>query len=385
MKPGKKRMIRSAALILGAMLCLAGCAGENRAKGSETVPEATQVLLLSNSENADIAEATKVLNYPIDGKAGIYSGTPIDIEMGGFSAFLTTQGDSAILSESSSQEGTEEQWASCTSGARFRIFRYKGTDYNTGVYYDNEQLCQFYDAYNIYRGEQFYQTDPGVPGDWMFQGEQDFSFATVAQAQAEILEALEPLGLGELACNRVRCIDHNGMEELGKLLSTDEAYALAEGENLAGNGYPLKDNWSADDDCYVFSFSTSVHGVPMSYRDETRQTYDYRKNEIVVFYTKDGIIRLYIDLPWAVGNCLQQPRELITPEKILEQTEKIYGDAMDYPTTSVDLIRLEYQYRQGSGGYELFPVWVVTVSQDLGGEIRDLTYLQFDALTGARM
>jgi hypothetical protein len=253
----------------------------------------------------------------------------------------------------------------------FSVFQYK-----------NSEKCLYFDDYPIYYGEENYQTNSQYTIGWMFEEEKDFSFASASQAEHTVREALACLGLSEVTLIRTLYLDHTIMEKAGKLLSTAERYAPI-GESVPNNGFPIKEDWSESDDGYMFSFAISVQGTPLSYRSFPTDTSVYCGCEIIVWFTKDGIVFLTVTTPWVVEASSSTDMNVVSPQSAIETTKKKLENVLTYQDFEIESVYLEYQYIQVQNTWKLTPVWVVTFSYDvLHMDSRSYGTVYFDALSG---
>lgn len=380
----RRKKLHQITALLGIVICLTGCASEKTEK-EPWKRDGSSPTRSSESVNENIQADPEVVGYPTDGLVGVYRGELIQFYMEDLERFLESIDDSVleheyIVNEISCSEIDE---GTCASGAEYSVVRHTEAFLDSVLYYDNKEACRYYHAYAVYYGEWNFGKNSYSPGDAMFLAHKDFAFATAEEAEQAVRDALDTLGLGKLVRNRILCVDHEGMRELGKRLSTDEMFAPMKGEPVENNGYPVKEDWSEADDCYIFSFGTGVEATAMSYHFEDRETYNYIPCEIIVVYGAEGILFLRIDSPWRVGACIQEPQKLIPPEEILSEVEILYQNTLTYEGVSIEKIQLEYQYLQKKDTYELFPVWRVTISRnDPYGHAPIYEYTQYHALTG---
>ena len=319
---------------------------------------------------------------------GIYSGEAIVYTQEDMERFLTAIGDGVAEHEHGRNEASDIVFdkGTCVSRAEYRVTLPPPPFPGSSLYYCKNDATQYYRSCSVYAAEWNFGKNIYRPADAMFREPKDFAFATAQEAEQSVRDALAVLGLEDLVCLRVRYVDHEGMRELGQLLSTDEMFAPMKGGPAENNGYPVKEDWSEADDCYVFIFGTGVDGTAMSYYSEDRTPYNYISSQIIVCYGAEGILSVDIDKPWKAGECLEGPKPLILPEDILEQATDFYANVLSYEAVCIEEIRLEYQYRQVRDAYELFPVWRVTVSsKGAYSDLRYYEYMQFDALTGEEL
>lgn len=216
----------------------------------------------------------------------------------------------------------------------------------------------------------------------MFTEPKDFSFASAKDAEKSVRTALDALGVSDISLLRTLYIDHNTMEEAGKILATDPVYAPI-GEPKENNGYPIRDDWSEADDAYMFSFGISVESTTLSTRFEIRDTASYVGSQIIVWYSANGIDYLSVDMPWKVGAVVQGPEKIISPEEALQVVKNRVGGILTYQNLSYTEPFLEYQYKQAKEKWLLYPVWTVKVSyQVMESSETYYSFISVEALTG---
>lgn len=393
---------RALIIILGIIFCLTGCAKDDRnpqahsmassspsssndstpSEGKDISPQPTRI---EEKVTENFSVDAEVIGYHPDGLVGVYSAKPKDFTKEDIQEFLDDSGKS-ILSVKEWDDGEMMYYkGECSDGYSFTYMWGKdgvnNHPYADFRYRDGKHYKTYYD-YPIYTDEGNYATNQQYTVGWMFTEPKDFSFAAAQEAEDAVRESLAKLGLPDLVLLRTLYIDHETMAKAGELLSTDESYAPI-GEPVENNGYPLRDDWSEMDDAYMFSFSISVHGVPMSYRFEEGDTATYCGTSVVVWYTKYGITYLFISTPWTVGREVIPPSSIVPPQTALEVIKDKYSYDLNAIDRCVEEIRLEYKYLQDRDRWILQPVWAARISRSSGiAKYPSYEYMNVDALTG---
>ena len=217
----------------------------------------------------------------------------------------------------------------------------------------------------------------------MFTEPKELSFATAEEAEQRVRAVLDALGLLDLKLLRTLYCDHETLEAAMQRITTHEDYAPL-GVKVENNGYPVKEAWTEEDDAYVFSFGFSVQGVPMCYRNyESGRTAWYTGSEVVVWYTKDGIVELNITVPWQVGEAETPPASIVPAQIALEIAKTKFGYELMKRDKRIEEVRLEYHYVQDRDRWLLKPVWAVACSNGYDDtDDRSYSFVHIDAQTG---
>lgn len=413
MKNHQKKKLSRITALLGIMVCLTGCASpsplpitggtesqkvvETTLQDGQLVEESISQELSASTESTRIVEKVSedfhvdaaVVGYPTDGKAGVYTCSPKDFTKEEIETFVKHCGED-IVSVKEWDDGAMVYYnGECTNsysfGYMWGLDGLNNHPYAEFKYYDTERYKTYYD-YPIYSGEEFYVTNAKYNVGWMFTEPKEFSFSTEADAEYAVREALKVLGLSDLTLLRTLYIDHNTLSEAGELLATDENYAPITG-TAENNGYVLRDDWSEEEDAYMFNFGISVSGVPMSYLfDDSGETATYCGSEILVWYTKYGITFLSVSTPWTVGEEEISPKQIVPAQSALEVVKEKYGYDLYLKDKQVEEIRLLYKYSQDRSQWLLRPVWAVRISYTHGNsDSRYCDFMYIDALTGKEL
>lgn len=355
-------------------------------KVTEAIPAIRQMAEPQHFEetiNEEFHVDATVYNYPSDGLAGVYAAHKKEFTEEEIDAFLVYCGTSATSTEETGDTHISYYKGTCEKGYNFIYERpMNGHPYSVFSYRNREKI-EPYMEYHIYSGEESYVTNAQFTTGWMFTEPKDLTFGTAAEAEQYIREALKCLGYGDLVLLRTLYVDHETQKAAMERCITNEDYAPL-GEPQENNGYTVREDWSEDDDAYLFSFGISVQGIPMSYRYDGGETAYYTGSDIVVWYNKDGIVSLFANTPWTVGEEEQTPSPIIPAAEALELAkEKFSYHPDDYRDIRIEEIRLEYQYFQGWDRWHLRPVWAVAASHTFDDfPARIYEFMNIDTLTG---
>ncbi len=341
---------------------------------------------IAQTVSKDLIIDAEVSGEPLDGLAGVYIAKPKDFSKEEINAFITCCGESIVSTKEWDDGAMAYYNGECTNGYRFGyMWGLDGRNnhpYAQFQFYDTGRYMTYYD-YPIYTGEENYITNPRYTVGWMFTEPKTFSFATAEDAEISVRNALAILGLPDLTLLRTLYIDHDTLAKAGELLASDENYApiIGDAEN---NGYTLRDDWSEEEDAYLFSFGISVNGTPMSYFfDDSDKTATYCGSEINVWYTKSGITFLRVSTPWTVAAAESSPEPIISAEAALEVAKEKYSYDLSMKDKRIEEIRLLYKYSQNRNQWLLRPAWTVQLSYQIGQSTdRYYQFMYIDALTG---
>lgn len=398
----KKQAIYTIAVLLVLAVCLAGCTGNAEKPDDATqmiVPSATAELEAGTTPTAYVANLepqhfvetinehfhidAEVVGYPADGMAAVYSGERC-ILRDNIQNFVGLNGGHIGSSKEWDDGSLQYYNGECDNGYRFgytwELEGVSNTPYAEFSYF-NREYDKKYNEYPIYYSEEGYETNAQYTVGWMFTEPKDFAFASAQEAEENTRRALETLGLSQLVLLRTLYIDHQTLEKVGQLVTTDDTYAPV-GDPVENNGFTLWDDWSEADDAYMFSFSISVNGTPMSYRNDDRDTGIYCGSNVVVWYNEKGIIHLSVSTPWIVGVEEAPPSPIVPAQTALDAAKEKYQYALGYSDIAIEKIQFEYQHVQDRDRRLLMPVWTVTVVGAYEWGSVDYNYVYVDALTG---
>lgn len=312
----------------------------------------------------------------------VYVAEPQRFTQEDIGSFLESNGDQIVASQNKTTAYYDIYSGTCTSGSEF-LYQVDANGHPFSVFqYVNKAKSLFIQSYPIYYGEETFLTNPAYMVGGMLTEQKDLSFASAGQAEQEVREKLAALGLGELILIRTLYIDYQTMKEVGELVSTDDNYAPI-GDPQKNNGYPVKDNWSAADDAYMFSFVISVNGAPMSYYWDQTETATYSGNEVIVWFTADGIVSLTVTTPWSLTEKDETQGVCVSAGAALTLAKEKLGNVLTYDNLIIEKIALEYYYAQNGNTWSLIPIWLVTASYEMEySNGRNYEYIRVDATTG---
>lgn len=193
----------------------------------------------------------------------------------------------------------------------------------------------------------------------LFLTEENLDFATIEQAEAEILQALDKLGIPVVDDPLVLTLDYESL-----VAENERQYAAAseEAERLGQQGLlPEKLSITEDDACFLLYYPIAVDGLPVSRRmngvfgDGSLMP----GTELVACYGKDGLAGLELSYqPEVIEKSEAQP--VLPLEEILDIVEAKYNSIILDGSYLIYDIRLEYIAQPVSAAenaYNLIPVW----------------------------
>lgn len=356
--------------VIGVLLTIPACARSaesSRAKDDEP-PEMSMV------ENSSTEQLSG--DY-----AGIYLAEPLHFSEENVAQFLTYCGDQIKDSEMTESKTALMQTGNCISGNTFLCREGTGYHPHTLFQYFDQNKWNKYCVYPIYSGEESYATNKQYTVGWMFEDAKDLSFSAAEESEKYVREALSCLGCTDLTLLRTLYIDHKTMNTAIELLTTDPNYAPV-GEEKENNGYP-SDKWTAEDEVYVFSFGIAVGNTYLSPRFEVQETTTYIGSQIIVWYSKDGIDFLSVDMPWTVTGISTEPQKIISEKTAQDVVGEKMSSILTFQNIEVETPVLEYQYRQEGDEWHLLPVWSTMVTyQPAGSSTRQYEFVCVDAISG---
>lgn len=375
------RILKKSVLIIVIISTLAMCSACTSRNESSEITAYTE----EQRRAVEIQESSIAITEIPNKSAGVYVAEPKSFSKEDIDNFLSYCEDSVAYPQDEVTNTSIKYYGTCNSGRSF--FSLESTGYHPHVVfqYVDQEKYDTYSAYPIYTGEEAYETNSQYSVGWMFTEVKDFSFASEKEAEEYVRAALSVLGLSDVTLFRTLYIDHNTMMEAGKKLSTDPIYAPI-GEKKENNGYPIRNDWSELDDAYMFSFGISVDNTTLSPRFEIRETATYIGSEIIVWYSASGIDFLSIEMPWDVGELVQEPEPIVSAEVAMDIAKEKMESILTFNNITYSNAYLEYQYRQDGANWVVFPVWTIKVSYQPKDNTSILyTYVSVDAFTGKEL
>lgn len=365
-------MKRTIAIVLAVvtLLSLTACQTQPEKPQEESQPlfaDADTSDHISMKINEKLAVDADVI-YTADGiTPKIYSGHYMQYSKEQIDAFLDFCGDQMATVK---REGVSDEYyyytGTCASGFEFYYETYAE---GATEYAPISQLAYYmvpatpgplnpYMEYPIYGAQSEYDEN----ADWylghLFMDPVDLSFATAAEAEAEVREALSVLGVENLVTNRTLYLSPERLEQAQETLQ-EPRYVEHFGE------FPDR-SWSEDEGCYIFEFTSSIDGVPTSIYPFLTDTSLYVATEIRVYYSAEGIIYLLVQGAWAADEVVEEPESFLSPSAALETAVRKFESMISpYPVT-IERLSLTYMYFQDGSRWLLKPVWLVRYWEDTG-------------------
>lgn len=129
-----------------------------------------------------------------------------------------------------------------------------------------------------------------------------------------------------------------------------------------------------------------MDNTTLSPRFEIRETATYIGSEIIVWYSASGIDFLSIEMPWDVGELVQEPEPIVSAEVAMDIVKEKMESILTFNNITYSNAYLEYQYRQDGANWVVFPVWTIKVSYQPKDNTSILyTYVSVDAFTGKEL
>jgi len=318
-----------------------------------------------------------IIGYPADGGACVFTAVPKQFTSEQIHAFLTECDDKIISCEKRTIDGKTRFDAICDSGNELLYISNSQYHPVSAFQYINQDKFEKYFCFPIYYSESSYLTNAAFTIGRMFTEPKEFSFASEAEAEQKVRSALAKLGLTELELLRTLYIDHQTMEKVGEILTSN--VGSADKSNLPGE-------WLDTDDAYLFSFALSVHGIPISFYSSMRDTATYSGSNIIVWFANEGITFLTVETPWQVEQAENLPSQIISAQTILEKANARFDSNLVYQDKHIEEIRLQYEYFQNRDKWLLKPVWQVSLSYGIDGfDGRYYDFMRFNAYTGEEL
>lgn len=388
MKSWEKK--RAAALALVLVLALPGCQKPAPEEDAQKIPEAS-----APREEAVVADPTHIYeevkkDFLIDAEvfgspAGVipkvYEGHCHVFTREEIDAFLKKIGDGiASIDADELIDGDHLYAGTCNSGAIFyeRYSEEKDTPSIVFSYY--KENAERYNRYPIYINQEDYDDNSGQRLAYLFEEPKDFSFQTSAEAEAAVRGALAALGMEDLVLNRTLYLSHDQLIQAGEVLQGED---LDSGVGKGGETYSLIDDWSEQDDCYVFEFFSGIDGIPLTYHSWKKEAISYCGNGITVWYNAEGIASLQIAFPWTPDEVVEEPERVLSAGEALEVARGKLSNVVTGEETVLTKATLQYFYIQDRDRWLLRPVWEFSIRRpSLWGDGYMFDYVLVDAVTG---
>lgn len=391
--------IGSAALALISLLTLAACKQEpsSEQKGkdpgsSQTEPGAARPDLSGYSlenpghyteiVNDQFEIDAKIVGADADTEVTSYYGTLPVMDIQKLGEFLDAVGDGIAEVTTDEPQGPARIAQVVTKSGGY-------ADYNMTAPYDT------YASFNIsYRADRAIDYD-SVLADYgpterdetdsdnsaLYREPKSFGFATVEEAQEDIRRVFKTLGVENLVATEIFYMDHETMNKV-----------IEEGGVDYKNG-PIQPGegriWTEEDDAYYFLFEIQKDGICTVPYDHKRTTYYYDATKIQVIYSKEGIVRCFVRMPWIFQEPIESGKSAMTANEALDLAVETALRSKPPYKRVLDELSLRYYYVQDKNRWQLQPCWYITILNK-EGEQNKFSFdthkvILINALTGEEM
>ena len=282
----------------------------------------------------------------------------------------------------------------CTDGADYTVAQYRG---ETGLpihFGFGRPDAELYGKYPIYLSEWDAQTAPELRVHEMFETPKALSFCTVEDAERNVREALEALGLKDLQLVRTLYLDKDTLRKANELVCEDPRFAPISDEPVPFNGYDLRE-WDQREEAYMFGFGIQTDSIPQTVHirsvEEGDRNMTYGGTEVVVWYNRHGIISVSAEAPLLAQKAVGQAHKLcdqkIAVKAAQDEVDRIQENNKEV-TPKLEAPQLEYGCVKENGSFFLKPMWRVSYSLTSKLETGDhVTHHQVfvDAVTGENL
>ena len=378
------------ALALALVLALPGCQKPASEEDAQKLPEVS-----APREEAVVADPTHIYeevkkDFLIDAEVfgsptgvipKVYEGHCHAFTKEEIDAFLEKIGDGIASVDTDERTGGEHFYAgTCNSGAIFHEQYSEEKDIISMVFSYHKEKAERYDRYPIYINQGDYDNNSGQRLAYLFEEPEDLSFQTSAEAEAEVREALAALGMEDLVLNRTLYLSHDRLIQAGEVLQGEDWGSSA---GKGGVAYSLIDDWSEQDDCYMFEFFSGIDGIPLTYHSWKKEAISYCGNEITVWYNAEGIVSLQTAFPWMPDEVVEEPEQVLSAGEALETARGKLSNVVTGEETVLTKAMLQYFYIQDRDRWLLRPVWEFSIRRpSLWGDGYMFDYVLVDAVTG---
>lgn len=384
---GKKRRYFAILGFTTIVLLISGCGQKNKQK----VESQQNSKHIYEEVREDILIDADVICPEGDFVPKVYVGKTPGFTKEQVEEFLTACNDSVVSVDVDLTDETATYYHTRTKkGYTQQLAVVKNPDYLESIFaYFNFSKTEYYD--NLFIGntrDKVMENADAVPNiEELYREPKDFSFATAAEAEAEIRKLLELLGIKEIVLEETLYLDHAIMEKYER-----ENMELIQEmvPQMSEKDYVPKKSWTEADDCYHFLFASSVDGVSTISSTMENETLMLFPSNIVVEYNKDGIIYLSAAYPWEKTEVAETPEGIVSASAAMKVVrEKLNGMYLGNDVV-VEQIALRYCPVQDKDRWLLKPVWEsVVIEKDVkqwaGGVSDEGFYVWVDAVTGEEM
>ena len=193
----------------------------------------------------------------------------------------------------------------------------------------------------------------------------NFDFASSKQAETEVLQLLQKLGIDNIGHTKIYSLDQKNLASISKNRSTDGKVLKNESEFL---------------DCYLLQMKCIIQGIPLCEIDSVLPNGETLfGSKIYALFTKNGIEGLEITNLYIPNNAISAQDAANVAYKRLSSiiTKNLYA------ITNADL-RYAPEFKDKShASLRLVPVWLICIEEkNINYAINNKFYILINALTG---
>ena len=391
-----KTRVGSAALALASLLTLTACKTES-ASGTETTsttqesaPDLRGDVNNPGHYSKEINEKLRIDTQVMGPSEGItpkvYVANLPEMDVPIMETLLKKLGDDIgeIQVDEYKNKGTVHTVIMSTKSGGYADFQVRAVDSDFpgwNMTYNTSEYVWYSNAYIDY-GAVIRNEYPEIDNTELYTEPKEFSFATPQEAEEEVRELLKSIGIENIQRSEMFYLDHKIMAEAEK---SDAAY-----DRMTKGGSEeavYKEEWTEADDAYAMRFDLLQDGITTLPYNFTRATRTYANTTVDVIYNKNGIVHLYICMPWLFEEEVETPSSLVTANEVLDLAqEKLLKSKPPYERV-VDDISMRYYYIQDRDRWLLRPCWMVMIlnkDKPTEGEmvLSDHSVILIDAITG---
>lgn len=209
-----------------------------------------------------------------------------------------------------------------------------------------------------------------------------FAFATPEEAETEVRQILEALGLHDLLLEDTYCLDYETMAAAEQEYARDFNALFQD----YGETYQCKDRWTEADNCYMFFFAPGAEGIPAIRGWVLTPTVSIGTSVSVV-YNSGGVVSVTVETALNVAEPVETPKALVSATEAMKTASEIVSNVYTGRKQVIEEIALRYYPVQDHDRWLFTPVWEVfycakDVKKADGQTFDDYSYLLIDAITG---
>lgn len=227
--------------------------------------------------------------------------------------------------------------------------------------------------------------------------QENLRFMSAQDAVNEVRGILTQLGIATTEEVDVFAIDSGSMQ-------THQAVMMEKDPGAIGF-YNIKDQFTEDDEFYILCFTAECGGVPVSSVGNELNNRYISGSEITVYYSKQGIVNLYLSGIYTPQGSAESHEDILTAEEAADAAFGHYnaiindfGDNIDewlnggkYVVIKMEFVYAPTAYNENCDEFLLVPAWELTVKwhtltdRYYGNEYDICDVLTVNAVTGEIM